>query len=221
MRVNSKQEVCKKGLKEYSINLNNLLQLYHFRYTRSSNVYFLTISPKTTLKSEVWSSIRNNSRVLSWLSAKIEVLRGGFWPSQPLDRTIHVLTFRPPPEQDNGTLFACTINFHGREEGAEGVTATDYIIFFDIKAGPIPPRRREGTGRWVETYVERYRVQLWCGSVDRIDRLTWREEGGGGSSLSESIRIRYRQPSGHPPLHCCDRFGRDSALRRSFSAERQ
>lgn len=142
-RINFKQKVCKECLKE-SINPNNLLQVYHFRCTRSSNVYFLTISPKTTLKSEVWSSIRNNSRVLSWLSVKIEVSRGGFWPGQPLDRTIHVLTFRPPPERDNGTLFACTINFHGREKGAEGVTATDYIIFFDIKAGPPPSTRGDG-----------------------------------------------------------------------------
>ena len=102
MRVNSKQEVCKKGLKEYSINLNNLLQLYHFRYTRSSNVYFLTISPKTTLKSEVWSSIRNNSRVLSWLSAKIEVSRGGF--SGPANPSTELSTYSRSGLRLNGIM---------------------------------------------------------------------------------------------------------------------
>lgn len=47
----------------------------------------------------------------------------------------------------------------------EGVTATDYIIFFDIKAGS-PPLGAKGVER-----VQPYRVQLWCASVDRIGYL--------------------------------------------------
>jgi len=48
----------------------------------------------------------------------------------------------------------------------EGVTATDYIIFFDIKASLSAPRRKESReGAAVS------RATLMCASVDRIGYL--------------------------------------------------